>query len=256
MPRSQSREDGRLESEFSGLHAVITGGAGGIGGAAAKGLAKLGCSVTVTYLTDEEAKHFVRDPATKKIRTVQLDVTNAAGVTEFFDSLERIDILVNCAGVLGRIEEFEEEGFLNTMEVNMNGTMRCCYAARDLLSQRGGAIVNICSVMSFFGSGTAPGYATSKGAVMQFTRSLAVAWAELGIRVNALAPGFIDTPMTKGLQADSDWNTRVISRTPMGRWGKPEEMVSGILFLASPRSSFVTGVILPIDGGYTVKAVS
>ena len=245
-----------MSGEFSGLHAVVTGGASGIGAATATALAERGCSVVVTYLTDEEAARFAADPAAAGIEAVQLDVRNTAGVTAFFDSRDRLDILVNCAGVLGRIEEYEEAGFLETMEVNMNGTMRCCYAAKELLTQRGGAIVNIASVMSFFGSGTAPGYATSKGAVMQFTRSLAVSWAESGIRVNALAPGFIDTPMTKGLQADSEWNAKVIARTPMGRWGTPEEMATGILFLASPRSTFVNGVILPIDGGYTVKAVS
>lgn len=245
-----------MNSEFTGLNAVVTGGASGIGAATAKALADAGGSVTITYLTDEEASRFTGDPAAQGIRTAHLDVRDTAGVSAFFSSLERLDILVNCAGVLGRIEEFEEDGFLHAMEVNMNGTMRCCYAAKELLSRRGGAIVNTASVMSFFGSGTAPGYATSKGAVMQFTRSLAVAWAELGIRVNALAPGFIDTPMTKGLQADSDWSAKVIARTPMGRWGDPAEIATGILFLASPRSSFVTGVILPVDGGYTVKAVS
>jgi len=245
-----------LNSEFTGLNAVVTGGASGIGAATAKALAEGGCSVTVTYLTDEEVSRFAEDPAAQGISAVQLDVRDKVAVSAFFDSLESLDILVNCAGVLGRIEEFEEDGFLSTMEVNMNGTMRCCYAAKQLLARRGGAIVNTASVMSFFGSGTAPGYATSKGAIMQFTRSLAVAWADLGIRVNALAPGFIDTPMTRGLQADCDWNAKVIARTPMGRWGDPKEIAIGMLFLASPRSSFVTGVILPVDGGYTVKAVS
>lgn len=245
-----------MNSEFTGLNAVVTGGASGIGAATAKALAEGGCSVTVTYLTDEEVSRFAEDPAAQGISAVQLDVRDKVAVSAFFDSLESLDILVNCAGVLGRIEEFEEDGFLSTMEVNMNGTMRCCYAAKQLLARRGGAIVNTASVMSFFGSGTAPGYATSKGAIMQFTRSLAVAWADLGIRVNALAPGFIDTPMTRGLQADCDWNAKVIARTPMGRWGDPKEIAIGMLFLASPRSSFVTGVILPVDGGYTVKAVS
>lgn len=245
-----------MDSEFTGLNAVVTGGASGIGAATAKALAERGCAVTITYLTDEEATLFAEDPAATGIRTVPLDVRDAPGVSAFFNSFDSLDILVNCAGVTGRIEEFEEEGFLSTMDVNINGTMRCCYAARELLARRGGAIVNIASVMSFFGSGTAPGYATSKGAVMQFTRSLAVAWAGQGIRVNALAPGFIDTPMTRGLQADSDWSKKVIARTPMGRWGAPEEIATGILFLASPRSSFVTGVILPVDGGYSVKAVS
>ncbi|WP_223446243.1 SDR family NAD(P)-dependent oxidoreductase [Pseudomonas sp. BF-R-19] len=258
LPSSAYRSilEAHVKSEFDGLYAVVTGGVSGIGAATAKSLLERGCEVTVTYLTEEEAADFARTPGADRMTMRKLDVTDSAGVALFFSSLQKLDILVNCAGVAGRPEEFDEQGFLRTMDVNLNGTMRCCYAAKDLLVNGGGAIVNIASMMSFFGSGTSPGYAASKGAVGQFTRSLAVSWAEHGIRVNALAPGFTDTPMTKSLQADAQWSTKVLARTPMQRWGTPEEMAIGIVFLASPQSSFVTGVILPVDGGYMVKAVS
>ena len=110
-------------------------------------------------------------------------------------------------------------------------------------------------MMSFFGSGTAPAYAAGKGAVVQFTKSLAVGWAEAGIRVNAVAPGWIDTPMTRPLQDDAARNARVMGRSPMKRWGRPEEIAAGIVFLCSPMASFVNGVVLPIDGGYLVAGM-
>lgn len=243
-------------NDYAGKKILITGGTSGIGRASALAFAAEGGDVTVTGLTDEEVSSFLNDSATAGIAAVKLDVSDSQAVKNLFASLDQLDILVNCAGLLGGPAEFEEEGFLRSMDVNINGTMRCCYAAKDLLARQGGAIVNTASVMSFFGSGTSPAYSASKGAVMQFTKSLAVSWADIGIRVNGVAPGFIDTPMTKALQADPEWNAKVVNRTPQGRWGDPSEIATGILFLASPKATFVTGVILPVDGGYIVRAVS
>jgi NAD(P)-dependent dehydrogenase (short-subunit alcohol dehydrogenase family) len=148
--------------------------------------------------------------------------------------------------------EFTEDGFVQTVDINLHGTMRTSYAARHLLAARGGAIVNTASMMSFFGSGTAPAYASSKGGVVQLTKSLAIAMGPDGVRVNAVAPGWIETPMTTEIFADAARRAAIVSRTPLGRLGRPDDVAEAVCFLAAPTSRFITGVVLPVDGGYLV----
>jgi NAD(P)-dependent dehydrogenase (short-subunit alcohol dehydrogenase family) len=245
-----------MNINLQGQQALITGGTSGIGRAAALALAACGCSVTVTGVTAREVTAFEDDPACAGIAAFQLDVADKAAVDDLIGRFHQLDILVNAAGIGGQGPvEFTEEGFMRSLDINVSGTMRVCYAARAALSRRGGAIVNIASVMSFFGSATAPAYSAGKGAVVQFTKSLALGWADSGIRVNAVAPGWIDTPMTRILQDDEQRNGRIMGRSPMKRWGKPEEIAAGIVFLCSPMASFVNGVVLPIDGGYMVTGM-
>jgi NAD(P)-dependent dehydrogenase (short-subunit alcohol dehydrogenase family) len=240
---------------LNGLDALVTGGASGIGRATAIALRDAGARVTATGLTDEEIAAGRADGAMTGIDIVALDVRDSGQVKACFDTLTRLDILVNCAGVGRSGDDFGEEGFMKTVDINLHGTMRCSFEARRLLEARGGAIVNIASVMSFFGSGTGPAYAASKGGVAQFTKSLAVAWGKSGIRTNAVAPGWIETPMTEAMRDEADYNRRVLQRCPMGRWGRPEEIAAAIVFLASPQASFINGAILPVDGGYMVTGV-
>ncbi len=180
---------------------------------------------------------------------MRLDVADeaAAGV---FAGLERLDILVNAAGIIRRAAEYDLGVFQLVLDVNLMGTMRLCTAARPLLGRQGGAIVNIASMLSFFGAGLAPAYSASKGAVAQLTKSLAIGWAADGIRVNAVAPGWIATDLTRVLQEDEARSAAILSRTPLGRWGTPADVAGAVVFLCSDAAAFITGAVLPVDGGY------
>jgi NAD(P)-dependent dehydrogenase (short-subunit alcohol dehydrogenase family) len=231
-----------------GKTALIVGGTGGIGSAIAETLRGAGAVVIVTAIDASEQSEASARLSDIDIRL--LNIGNDAEVQQLATEVGPIDILVNCAGVTSRGEEaFGEDEFLRVMDINLNGSMRTARAFRPALAKSKGCIVNIASMMSFIGSGTAPGYAASKGGVMQLTKSLAIAWAAEGIRVNAVAPGFIVTPLTDA-QIDPAYRARVNERTPMGRWGTPQHVADAVLFLASDRASFITGVILPVDGGY------
>jgi len=230
--------------------ALITGGARGIGFGIAEALLDAGYVVTVTGLSDEEVAAV---PAREDLRAVQLDVTDDASVSALVAAQPRLDALVNCAGIILRDgKEFAIEGFQRVLDVNLTGTMRMCLAARHLLAQHGGAIVNTASLWSYFGGPLTPAYTASKGGVAQLTKSLAVAWAPQ-IRVNAIAPGWIETELTKAAQADDERSAAIVARTPMGRWGKPDDIGGAVVFLCSDQARFITGMIMPIDGGYTAK---
>ena len=217
---------------------------GGIGRALADGFAAAGYTVTGVDRGDA--------PADDGARLRPLDITDTAAVAAFAAGLDRVDVLVNAAGVIRRVEEFEIAVFEEVVDINLTGTMRLCTACRPALAKAGGAIINIASMLSFFGGGLVPAYAASKGGVAQLTKSLAIAWAKDGIRVNALAPGWIATAMTEPLRRDEARNRAIVERTPMARWGTPEDLVGPALFLASDAARFVTGAILPVDGGYSV----
>jgi NAD(P)-dependent dehydrogenase (short-subunit alcohol dehydrogenase family) len=154
--------------------------------------------------------------------------------------------------ILREGREFTIEGFQRVIDVNLTGTMRMCMAAKPLLERQGGAIVNTASVWSFFGGPLTPAYTASKGGVAQLTKSLAVAWAP-HIRVNAIAPGWIETELTRAARADSGRSNAIVERTPMGRWGRPDDIGGVVAFLCSDEARFITGTVVPIDGGYTAK---
>lgn len=228
--------------------ALVTGGTRGIGAGAALALAEAGYQVLATGLTQEEV---AATPTHAAIRHARLDVTSDAQVAAIVAGCERIDALVNCAGMIQRGgKEFEIEAFRLTVEVNLTGSMRMCLAAKEKLGQAKGAIVNTASMLTFHGSAYAPGYSASKGGVGQLTKSLAAAWAQDGIRVNAVAPGWIATELTRPLVEDAGRSAPILSRTPMNRWGEPGDVGGAVLFLLSDAARFITGTILPVDGGY------
>lgn len=244
-----------MTTDLRNKTALVVGGTSGIGLATVRRLLEAGCAVKATGVSLTEVQSCQDDSGLAAVEFTVLDVGDSTAVTGYFAALSGLDILVNSAGIGRGASEFTEEGFLRTLEINLVGTMRCCYAARELLAASAGCIVNLGSVMSTFGSPTAPAYASSKGGVVQLSKSLAVAWGKEGIRVNAVAPGWTDTPMTRGMSADVERNARVLGRTPLGRWGQPEEIAQGIVFLCSPAASFISGALLPIDGGYTACGV-
>jgi NAD(P)-dependent dehydrogenase (short-subunit alcohol dehydrogenase family) len=232
---------------FAGKVALVTGGSQGIGAGIAEQLAQLGAHVIAAGINVEPA---MREIGAGRIQTVNLDVADQASVDALFADVGALDILINCAGIIKRGEEHKVEVFQQVIEVNLTGTMRVCTAARPLLAESKGCIVNTASMLTFFGGSLVPAYSASKGGIGQLTKSLAIAYAADGIRVNAIAPGWIATPLTSALQNDPARSGPILDRTPLRRWGTPVDVANATVFLCSDAASFVTGIVLPIDGGY------
>lgn len=231
---------------FDGKRAIVAGATQGIGAMIANHLADLGAQVTALGLGDGDGTLH----AGVKVR--QADVTSPASLDAALEGIPELDIVFNCAGIIQRGAEHDPEVFARVLDVNLTGTMRVCAGTRERLKARRGCIVNTASMLSFFGGGLVPGYAASKGGVAQLTKSLAIAYAPDGIRVNAIAPGWIATPLTQALQEDPARSAPILARTPLARWGLPEDVARAAVFLCTPAAAFITGVVLPVDGGYMV----
>ncbi len=234
--------------DFTGQRVLVIGASrAGIGAAIARAFQEAGAEVVITGAepapAPEDAARFAYH---------QLDVTDPAAVEALAQATPRLDVLVNCAAITARGEEMEPAFFEKVVDVNLHGTFRTARAFHGQLSAAKGSLVNIASMYARFGSPRNPAYGASKAAVEQLTKSLAIAWAPDGIRVNAVAPGFIVTEQSARSRTDPAHVANVNARTPLGRWGEPGDIAGPVLFLASPLAGFVTGTCLSVDGGYSV----
>jgi NAD(P)-dependent dehydrogenase (short-subunit alcohol dehydrogenase family) len=239
-----------FQFNFNGKTALITGGTSGIGMAVSLAFKNAGAHVVAAGLGDEELNAARSQANFKDIRVESLDVGDGVAVKALVDSIPSLDYVVTCAGMIRRGVEHDPIEFAKVIDINLNGTMRVCAAARTKLAQNKGAIVMIGSVMSFFGGPAQPAYSASKGAIRNLTMSLGAAYAAEGVRVNAVAPGWIITALSKGARDNPERYAQINARIPMNRWAETSEVADPILFLCSDAARYMTGTVMAVDGGY------
>lgn len=245
--------------DLTGKRALITGGTQGIGFAIAKGLGEAGASLVINARNSEKLTQSIQEFQSLKIEATGalFDVTNAESVKEAINHIEShigpVDILVNNAGIIRRAptEDLPEEDWNEVILTNLTAPfMVSKYVGRHMIKRQRGKIINICSLMSELGRDTVSAYAAAKGGIKMLTRNLATEWAPHNIQINGIGPGYIATPInTSYRETGNPLNDYIVSRTPAGRWGRPEDLVGAAIFLASGASDFVNGQIIYVDGG-------
>jgi 2-deoxy-D-gluconate 3-dehydrogenase len=247
---------------LSGKRALVVGGGGDLGFAMMEGLLEAGAAaVAVDIDPNVSALADLLRNKGLNASSLQVDITDRNAIKKSVVDAEklldgRIDILVNSAGIQRRrpSEDFLEKDWDDVISINLTATfIYCQLVAKNMILNGYGKIINVASIMSFFGGVTIPAYAASKGGVAQLTKALSNDWASKGICVNAIAPGYIDTRLNTALISDDARSAEVLLRTPMKRWGIPNDMKGAAIFLSSPASDFITGAILPVDGGYSAR---
>ena len=247
---------------LSGKKAMVVGGAGDLGLAMAEALVDAGAEIVIIDLDDKVfgiCDYLSRQGYTAT--AVKADVSDRAQIKSSFESAlstlgGRVDILINSAGIQRRhkSEVFPEKDWDDVISINLNATFFYCQLAANAMIPNGwGKIINIASMMSFFGGITIPAYAASKGGVAQLTKCLSNDWAAKGITVNAIAPGYMDTQLNVALINDPVRNAEALNRIPMKRWGIGSDLKGLTVFLASPASDYISGTVIPVDGGYLAR---
>lgn len=250
--------------DLKGKVAIVTGGNGGIGQGIARGLAGIGGDIVIAArnpLKTARAAEGIRSDYGVKVLELVIDVRREDQVNSMvektLDSFGRVDVLVNNAGINIRKmpQDLTSAEYDEVLETNLRSAFLCSKAVYPAMRKAGGGkIINIGSMASLFGGAKLMAYGASKGGIVAMTRALAVAWAPDNIQVNAILPGWIDTDLTRRARVELEGlNERVLARTPMGRWGKPEDLQGTAVYLATAASNFVTGVALPVDGGYSAN---
>jgi 2-dehydro-3-deoxy-D-gluconate 5-dehydrogenase len=249
--------------DLTGRVAIVTGGNGGLGLAMAHGLARAGASIALAARDESKGQAAVKDLISSAPRTrfYAFQALSALSCRKLIETVVgdfgACDILINNAGMNRRKppEQISEQEWHEILDVNLGAALFCAQAAYPHMKAAGrGKILNIGSMYSLFGAATVAAYAASKGGLLQLTRSLACAWAPDNIQVNAILPGWIDTDLTRrARQQVADLHDFVLSRTPAGRWGDPNDLAGAAVFLCSSASDFVTGAALPVDGGYSTR---
>ena len=228
-----------------GKTVLISGGTGGIGMAFAQAFGAAGATPILADL---------KPPAVEAgFRYERLDVRDDAAVRDLAARIDALDVLIHCAGRLIRHEEHKPEVFRNIVDIHLVGNMSLATAFRPHLARARGCLINIGSMYSYFGAAMIPAYAAAKTAIIGLTRSLAVAYAEEGIRVNAIAPGWIETEISRAGREEKAFNDKVMARLPTKRWSAPAELAGTAVFLASPAARLINGVTIPVDGGYVAS---
>lgn len=245
--------------DLTGKTAIITGGGKGLGCAMTEALCEAGAKVVIISSSDSGtvAAKELSDKGYSVYHVIG-DLSSREETPEFFEEAVtvlggKVDILVNNAGIQRRnkCEDFLLSDWDDVLNVNLTAVFQLCQlAGRKMIAQGGGKIINIASMLSYFGGYTVPAYSASKGGVAQLTKALSNEWASKGINVNAIAPGYMATEMNAALINDPNRNKEILGRIPAGRWGKPEDMKGILIFLASSASDYLDGALIPVDGGY------
>lgn len=243
--------------DFTSKNVLIVGGTRGIGYATSMAFAKAGANVIPVSLDPQQVRDTTRELETMGKDTLEIicDATDLQSVQDMFNTLvsywDGIDILVNCQGIHHKVpsEAVSDEQFMTLLDVNLTSVFRVCREAFPLLKMKQGNIINIASMGAFMGLKHAAAYSASKGAVAQLTKTLAVDWAEYGIRANAVAPGWIVTPLSEDALSQPEYRDPIRKRIPLSRFGDPKDVAHAILYLASDYASYVTGTVMVVDGG-------